>query len=271
MVGKVLIGGGILLVAFLPLVVVGIGFAVALISLVGQSSPGTTSATPSLVGLAAWGIAAIPAFLLFLFLSLFVSGYLVRLARNVIAGAEQPLPEWANWAGLLLDGLKVFAIEVVLAIPNIVVTAVFNGPRYVAQVMDAVNGTSTSTGAGVTSLGCLGSCLSLLVNLAVAFITPVVMGRLAATGSIGAALHPGQIWAAVQSDFVTYLVVFLLGIAAGLIGVLGIFLCAIGLPFTQLYASLVNYHLYGQAYRKTQSAATGLGQPWQPAPQSSPF
>ena len=109
-----------------------------------------------------------------------------------------------------------------------------------------------------------------LVGLAVAFITPVVIGRLAATGSIGAALHPGEVWAAVQSDFVTYLLVFLLGIAAAFVGVLGIFLCAIGLPFTQLYASLVNYHLYGQAYRKTQGAATALGQPWQPAPQSSP-
>src|SRR5436305_14564171 len=90
-VGKVLIGGGILLVAFLPLAVVGIGFGVAFFSLVGQSSPGTTTATPSLVGLAAWGIAVVPAFRLFVVLSLFVSGYLIRLARNVIAVAERPL------------------------------------------------------------------------------------------------------------------------------------------------------------------------------------
>src|SRR5256885_15302463 len=40
----------------------------------------------------------------------FILGYCARLARNVIAGVEKPLPEWDDLGVYFTDGVKVFCV-----------------------------------------------------------------------------------------------------------------------------------------------------------------
>lgn len=217
-------------------------------------------------GLILAGYLAIFTVIGWLFVFAIVFGYLVHLTRNVIAGEGQPLPEWANWGNLMVDGFKSFVVTLVLSLPLILVYLIFFIPAAV------LNGTSDtgSSGAGA-ALSVIGSCVALPLALLVSLVSPIGIARYATTGNIGRALNIGAIVATLRANFVTYLLVLLMGIVTGFVSGLGVLACFIGLPFTAFYAQLVNYHLYGQAYHKAEGALPSYGQPQQPYPQSSPF
>jgi hypothetical protein len=217
-------------------------------------------------GLIIAGILALVTIVGWLFVFAIVFGYLVQLTRNVIAGQERPLPEWANWGTLMSDGLKVFAVLIVLALPVIVVVLLFSVP---GAVLNSLN-SSGSTAAG-NALGLIGTCLSIPLSILYYLLVPIAVGRYAATRSIGAALRLGDLFATLRNGLATYLIVLLLTLVANFVGELGILLCGIGLPFTLFYSYLVMYHIYGQAYRKTQGAQPGFGQPQPAYPQSFPY
>ena len=70
--------------------------------------------------------------------------------------------------------------------------------------------------------------------------------------------------------FRSYIIIALLAaFVLPLIGGLGIIACFIGAAFTGFYGYLMIYHLYGQAHRISEGAATGgYGQPFE---QARPF
>ena len=49
----------------------------------------------------------------------FVYGYLARLARNVIAGVQHPLPEWDDLGDFFSEGLRLFGVGFVYMLPMI--------------------------------------------------------------------------------------------------------------------------------------------------------
>ena len=53
-----------------------------------------------------------------------VFGYLVQLTRNVIGGKSEPLTEWTKFGELLIDGLKAWVVSFVLAWPLIVIRSI---------------------------------------------------------------------------------------------------------------------------------------------------
>lgn len=227
-VQKVLIGAGLVFVAFLTSII--------------------------LVGIVLWII---------------LLGYLVQLVRNVIANEQYPLPEWNDWGGFLTEGAKALVVAIVIFLP-LIVLELFN------VVLSIASGVARSSSASGTSLGlggaqlCLG-CLIFLVSLACALGLPVAIGRFAATRSIAATLQFNELWATFRANIGTYLIVWLLSLVTGFISGIGLIACGIGLFFTVFYASLVNYHLYGQAYRKAQGMAPSYGQPQPGYPSGYPF
>ena len=59
---------------------------------------------------------------------LFVIGYLVAIARNIINGDQQPLPEWSDFGQIFVDGIYGFVIAFVYVLPIIVVSCIFWAP-----------------------------------------------------------------------------------------------------------------------------------------------
>src|SRR5438132_12450645 len=51
----------------------------------------------------------------------FIYGYLARLVRNVIDGVEPPLPEWDDLGEFFYEGLRLFAVGLVYALPIAIV------------------------------------------------------------------------------------------------------------------------------------------------------
>lgn len=195
-----------------------------------------------------------------------VFGYLVGLARNVIAGQERPLPEWADWGVLLRDGCKLFVVWLVLALPFILLGLLVFIPGI---ALSASGDPDTAELGGVVAAG--GYCLTFPLSMAVNFVLPLATGRYAATRSIGESLRLGELWAVLRGNGGTYLLVFLLTFfATSLVAYLGLLACGIGLPFTVFYAYLVNHHLYGQAYRGAMGTPPGYGQPPPSSPRAFP-
>lgn len=230
-VQKVLIGAGLVFVAFLTSII--------------------------LVGIVLWII---------------VLGYLVQLARNVIANEQYPLPEWDDWGGFLTEGAKALVVAIVILLPLIVLELL----NVIVSVAGSVASSTSSSGGSAAGLGlggfglCL-TCLAILLGLACNLALPVAIGRYAATRNIAATLRFNELWAMFRANIGTYLIVWLLSIVTGLIGGIGFIACGIGVFFTAFYSYLVNFHLYGQAYRKAQGTAPSYGQPQPGYPSGYPF
>jgi len=167
-------------------------------------------------------------------------GWLVELTRRVIRGDSEPMPDWADFGGILVLGLKAFAIGFVYALPLMFISipmAIFD------SLID-----SESAVALYTVVTLCFSCFALIYGLALAFFFPAAVGELASNDDLGAAINPVKILAHVRAAPSAYLLAFLGTIVAGFLSGFGIILCFVGIIFTTVYASAVQGHLYGQAY-----------------------
>jgi hypothetical protein len=175
-------------------------------------------------------------------------GYTLDVLRNVMDGKQYPLPEWEDWGGFLLRGLRIIAAYIVWLLPLIVVAIPFG---IGAALSDNQGGGAEAIGA--IFMAC-GGCLALLWGLLVALVSPAIYIRIARTERFGAAFEFGKIWALTRDNIANVIIALILlivaGIIAAIIGMLGILAIGIGLlisiPFANLWQYLVQAHLFGQ-------------------------
>jgi hypothetical protein len=199
------------------------------------------AAAITLIGVA-FGILVIPAILAFALLG----GYGVEITRRVIDKRSPVLPEWDDWGTLLLDGLKVWVIGIVYALPVIILGLCLSP-------LTAVAGDSSQGLASLFS-SVLG-CLNFLWGIVMGLLIPAAIAFFVVEGQISAAFRFGDVFAFVRDNFATYLVVLVIAWVAGLIGGLGFLVCGVGWLVTIPYASWVTGHLYGQAYLEAKGSA----------------
>lgn len=173
-------------------------------------------------------------------------GWLVELTRRVIRGDAEPLPDWADFGGILVLGLKMFAIGFVYAIPLMFMTIPM-------AIFDALVDSDSAVALYTIVTLCF-SCFALIYGLALAFFIPAAVGELAATDNLGAAINPTNIIAHVRAAPSAYLLAFLGTIVAGFLSGFGVILCFVGVILTAVYASAIQGHLYGQAYLEATNA-----------------
>ncbi len=186
-----------------------------------------------------------------------VFGYALRVTRNVIRGEARALPEWADWGGLLRDGGKALAVILALEAPLVAVSVPFILPG--GFLVESPDQTASVVGAVLLSAG---ACLSLPFSLLFYLLLPVAVARLAATGSLRAALRPRELFTTFRANLGAYLPVLALGFATAALAYLGLLACFVGVFVDAFYAYLVNAHLYGQAYRAArgrEAPAGGVG------------
>ena len=175
-------------------------------------------------------------------------GYSLDVLRNVMDGKQYPLPEWEDWGGFLVRGLKIIGVSIVWALPLIVVAIPFG---IGAALSD--NSGSAANAIGALFMIC-GGCLSLLWALFLWLVTPAIYIRLARTDRFCSAFELGKIWALTRDNFANVIIALILLIVAGIIaavlGMLGFIALVIGIlvsiPFANLWWYLVQAHLFGQ-------------------------
>jgi hypothetical protein len=180
-----------------------------------------------------------------------MAGYGVEITRRVIQEEAQPLPEWRDFGGFALKGLLATLINAAYVLP----LAVLIGCSYSVQFGLLLGGAqlqsnvaqALETASSAVAICC--GCAAALYALAMALMLPAAHGRFAASGQIGSAFQLKAILEMVRAKPGMYFFVVVVGLVGGLAAALGVIACLIGVLWSGAYLTLVNAHLYGQAYR----------------------
>ena len=168
---------------------------------------------------------------------LVVSGYVMRVTRNVASGLEQPLPVCDFGEDLAL-GFKYFVVGLVYGL-----IPAFLG--WILAICGALMGTDLPNFMLVFAM-----VLIVLLMIAYAIflmlVMPVVQANVAVKNSIAAGFEFKNISA--------WLLVVGGSILANMIAPIGFIAFGIGVIFTRMYAQLITANLEGQAYAVSQPA-----------------
>ncbi|HWW61746.1 MAG TPA: DUF4013 domain-containing protein, partial [Thermoanaerobaculia bacterium] len=173
-----------------------------------------------------------------------ILGYYARTTRNILAGQQLPLPEWDDIGGFFSEGLRLFGVALVWALP---VIALWIFSAISAGMMSLVDSDAART-AGGAAFG-LVYCIQIPLGLVLRFVVPVAMLRSIAEDSFSAGLQFGRVFAMIKANFVNFLLAFLIAFIASIAGAVGLLACFIGIIFTAFWSSLVTAHGYAQAYQ----------------------
>ena len=175
----------------------------------------------------------------------FILGYCARLARNVIAGDPNPLPEWDQLGEYFAEGLGLAVIGVAFTVPIILLVAII----FVPAVL--VAGGSQEELARNLSGGMMGCawCLIFPLSLAVSFFLPGALTLAVVERRFTAAFEIGRLWRYIRGNFSQYLLAFVVYLVARFAAPFGLILFCIGVVFTAFWAMVVATYAFATAYR----------------------
>ena len=174
----------------------------------------------------------------------FIFGYMAKLARNVIAGLERPLPDWENLGDYFNEGLRLFGVGFCYIAPLVVLALAMMFP---AILVDAVDNEALRNVGGVMT-GCL-TCLFVPLVFAAIFFMPASLLFAAVEKRFGAAFEFKRIWPFIKQNIGNYLLAIVVYLVARTVGGVGIFLLCIGVIFTGFWSFLITTHGFAQVYR----------------------
>jgi hypothetical protein len=186
-----------------------------------------------------------------------IYGYYLRVLDAGRTG-DRRLPQFDDWESLIVDGIKVWAVNFVYAgIPGLV----FLGAGFFTFLAVFAGGYNESGGFVLAAL-VVGGAITLLAGLlwlAGTVIAPAALAHMRAEGEFGAAFDVRTL-----VGFVTvseYLIAILLAwVVVGVISVVGSLLVflLVGIPIV-FFAGLVSFHLFGQGYQAAREQKLGPG------------
>lgn len=184
----------------------------------------------------------------------FVSGYWVRLLRQVAAGNARPLPEWDDLGGIFRDGLKVVGAYFVYTAGVFVVVA---GLGCVAGFLGLGIGhlSRVSEGAGdvAAALGGLGVAVAYglfaLLALVLAVFLPAVFVRVALKDRFGEAFAFREVLAFIRANLGNYALCLVIYLVANFLSQFGALLCCVGLFPAVFWSYLILGYALGETVR----------------------
>lgn len=183
--------------------------------------------------------------------NLVVIGYALKALKNAAEGAEHPLPAWDNFGDYFVKGLISAVGSMIWALPIMIISGI-------GAIISAVTGydTSDTTRTSTPAILCIWSlsCVSGIWGLFLGFVLPAAFTKYAIHGDFGAFFRFGDLFKYIRANIGNYIVAILLAAVAQFVSGFGIILCVIGVAFTELWATLVGFHLLGQVYRSSASA-----------------
>jgi hypothetical protein len=170
-----------------------------------------------------------------------VQGYFVRILRAAVEG-EETTPSFTDWGDLIVDGVKLFVVNLVygliLLIPLGIVVAITG--------VAASGGNASRAVAGI--VGIVGFLVVAALGLVVAYIVPAAAANFAVEGRLGAAFDLSTVFgAAFTGDYaMAWLLAVVVAIVGGLIGSALSFL-VVGI-FVLFYVQVSMYYLFGRGF-----------------------
>ena len=161
-------------------------------------------------------------------------GWGIAIARHVIQGDEDVLPDWSELGQTIIDGLKFMAIFILWYIPV-----------WLLVILGAV--------INVEVVNLIINCCAAIYGVLVAILALGVYGLLADDRPFGEALNPANSWSVVSANRADTIIVWLVAaVGAAIATSISVILCGIGIVLGMTYGYALIGHLYGQLYREAQ-------------------
>jgi uncharacterized protein DUF4013 len=159
----------------------------------------------------------------------FVSGYFVRLLRNVAHGHERPLPPWDDLGGLFIDGLRGMVVYLGYLVAALILPLTLGG---VLLAMIAVSSHAGRTGDVVGTMAAVGMmaayALGGVMMLAAMLYVPAALLRFVVYDRVAAAFEPREVVGIIQRNLGNYLLALVLYLVANFASQIGVVLCCVG-------------------------------------------
>jgi hypothetical protein len=212
-------------------------------------------------------------------LYLLLGGYAMRVMRGTIETGEPSLPEWDDWGGLLLDGVRYFVVIIVYLLPVWIVLCGIFALWIGVSLLSApyANQSPGLVASGVALQICSMAAMGVIMIPAffLSYLALAAVSRVAALGDLAAGFKFGEVWQLGKVGFKNYALAFLvfygLTFVATLVGqvlVYTIVLCCL-YPFMLaawgFYAQAMMGALFGKAYRETAASLPAPAGPAEPA------
>jgi hypothetical protein len=175
-----------------------------------------------------------------------LQGYYVRVLHGVTNDDPEP-PAFTDWVDLLVDGLKLFVLNIlvaiVIAIVQVAVAIVGGTGSFLAETQPGV-----SPEAAGSAPGALAILLFLVAILVISYVVPAMIANFARQDSLTSAFDMSTVFSGALTR--EYLIAWFLAVAVGL--VLGfvatlLSLLIVGI-FGLFYVQIVTYYLFGRGF-----------------------
>lgn len=191
--------------------------------------------------------------LLLVFPLVVLYGYLMRAMGASAQGQDRP-PQWSNWTGLTLEGIRALLVSFVYAlIPNVIGGIVLAVVFFLFAGGGAVGGDGGEilAGGGLLVL-VFGGLVVLVVEAVVIYLLPAALLNVAADGTIGGAFDLGGVSEiAFSGAYITALVHLLFVWFVTLVVGSVLSVTVVLLPPVLFWSGLVTARLFGVAYRSS--------------------
>jgi hypothetical protein len=174
----------------------------------------------------------------------FVLGYCARVARNVVAGIDRPLPEWEDLGTFFNEGLRLFGVVLCYILPLFILAF---GVMIPAGILSGVDNDAANVIGSLMSGGI--ACLFVPLTLLVTFFMPASLLFVAMEQRFGAAWEYKRIWPFLKANIGNYVLAIVVYLIARFLGGFGIMLLCIGVVFTAFWSFLITTHAFAQVYR----------------------
>lgn len=183
---------------------------------------------------------------------LVVAGYGMRLIRRSYVGDDRTLPQWDDFGGDAVRGLKAVLVLFVWSIPLWVVQFALFCLIFPFALLGEMESVRFSALFGLfAGLGAVGiSLFATVLQFLYLLVLPLFLGRVATTGRIESAFDLGAIAREARLVPGPLIIVALLQVAISSVASIGMFLCLIGIVFTMFLGYAVVAHLVGQVRRQ---------------------
>lgn len=175
----------------------------------------------------------------------FLFGYMAQTARNIVAGATHPLPEWENLGTYFTEGARLVGVVLLWMAPLFVLTVALVIPAIAIDLADQHRPIQI---VAAVAIGCL-SCLLAPLWLAMILLMPMSVTFAAVEQRFGAAFEVRRIFALVRDHIGNYLLAILILFIAHAIGGAGFGVLCFGVMFTAFWALMISTHALAQVYR----------------------
>lgn len=197
---------------------------------------------------------------LLLFIPIFgwlvVGGYWMRIIRRSHSGDDVPLPEWNEFGDDFILGLKGAVALFIWWLPFLAIfltLTCLSLPFWIASSSDQSG--VTAVFAVFSVFGWIGvSFFSILFQLFILAIQPMVLGRIAVSGELADGFQVSQIIGEIRRVPVPLLIVVGLEYGVRSVAGFGVLLCFVGVAFTTFAGFVLLSHLYGQLRRVVEES-----------------